>query len=221
MATAPEVFLDRPAAGRLLAARLRGRAWHDPVVLGLARGGVPVAAQVAWELGASLDVAVSRKIGVPGQPEFGVGAVTADGPPYYAEQTLTMLGLDVRDLSRACAEEREEARRRVLRYQGDRPPTPTRGRDVLVIDDGLATGVTATAALRALRRTEPRLLVFAAPACAPDAAQALAAEADEVVCLSLPSSFVAVGQWYQDFDQTSDDEVLALLTAEPDGPASM
>ncbi|ASO20892.1 putative phosphoribosyltransferase [Actinoalloteichus hoggarensis] len=213
MAVETEVFLDRPAAGRLLAARLRGRPWHEPVVLGLARGGVPVAAQVAGELGVPLDVAVARKIGVPGQPEFGVGAVTADGPPYYAERTLTMLGLDARDLSRACADEREEARRRVRRYQGDRPPTPTRGRDVLVIDDGLATGVTATAALRALRRTDPRRLVFAAPACAPDAAQALTAEADEVVCLSLPSSFVAVGQWYQDFGQTTDDEVIALLTA--------
>ncbi|MBB5908080.1 phosphoribosyltransferase [Actinoalloteichus hymeniacidonis] len=213
MAAVSEVFLDRPAAGRLLAARLRGRDWHDPVVLGLARGGVPVAAQVAWELDATLDVLVSRKISLPGNPEFGVGAVTADGPPYYAEQTLDTFGIDARDLSQACAGEREEARRRVLRYQGDRAPTPLRGRDVLVVDDGLATGVTATAALRAVRRDEPRLLVFAAPTCASDAAATLSREADEVECLSLPADFVAVGQWYRDFPQTSDDEVVALLTA--------
>lgn len=206
----PEVFPDRRAAGRQLAGLLARRSWSRPVVLGLARGGVPVAAEVAGVLGAPLDVAVSRKIGVPGRPEFGVGAVTADGPPFYDEHTLATLGLGPGDLARECAAERAEARRRVEVYRaGD--PVAVRGRDVLVVDDGLATGVTATAALRAVRQEEPARLVLAVPVGAPGAAAKVSAEADEVVCVAEPADFRAVGQWYRDFAQTTDDEVVSLL----------
>jgi predicted phosphoribosyltransferase len=214
------MFTDRRAAGASLAQRLR-RDWADPVVLGVARGGVPVAAEVARELHAPLDVLVARKIGAPAHTEFGVGAVTADAPPFFDEHSLRALGLTRRDLAATCERERALARERVERYRAGREPVPVRGRDALVVDDGLATGVTATAALRAVRSAEPRRLVFAAPVCAPGAADALRGVADEVVCVRTPEHFRAVGEWYRDFTQTTDDDVVSLLkaAADPPGPA--
>lgn len=206
-------FADRASAGRELAALLLGQSWTDPVVLGLARGGVPVAHAVATELGAQLDVAVSRKIGAPGQPELGVGAVTAKGPPTYDERTLTSLGIRPEDMSTVCERERAEARRRVTHYLGGREPIPIAGRDVIVVDDGLATGVTARAALRMLRQGGPKWLVLAVPVSAPQAVDSLRHEADDVVCVAMPQRFRAVGSWYLDFQQTTDVEVVDLLAA--------
>lgn len=205
------VYADRGAAGRALAEELRDNDWVDPVVLGLARGGVPVAAEVAVELGAPLGVAVARKIGAPGRPEFGVGAVTAHGPVVVDEHSVHLLGMTREELQEASEREREETLRRLDVYQGGRDPERLEGRDVIVIDDGLATGVTATAALRALREESPRRLFFASPVCAPQAASALRAEADAVLCVSEPPGFQAVGQWYGNFSQTDDDEVVELL----------
>ncbi|WP_158890208.1 phosphoribosyltransferase [Amycolatopsis anabasis] len=219
-AMSAQVFPDRREAGRRLAARLRERRWFDPVVLGLPRGGVPVAAPVAEALGAPLDVVVARKIGAPDQPEFGVGAVTASGPPYYDERSLDLLGLTRQDLAKACEEERAEARRRMELYRNGYQAARCAGRAVIVIDDGLATGVTATAALRAVRDENPRELVFAAPVCARDGAVRLRDEADGVVCLEWPELFLAVGQWYEDFPQTSDNEVIGLLENARDRRAS-
>ena len=198
------MFADRVDAGRRLAARLQAMTWSDPVVLGLARGGVPVAREVAAALAAPLDVAVARKIGAPGRPELGVGAVTADGPPYYHAGALAELGLTPADLQAESERERAEARRRLRLYRGDRARPAVAGRDVLLVDDGLATGVTARAALGELRAEHPRRLVFAAPVCAPQSAAALRAEgdADEVVCVAAPAVLGAVSRWYRDFTQT-------------------
>jgi putative phosphoribosyl transferase len=206
-------FTDRRTAGRMLGAVLADEQWHAPVVLGLARGGVPVAYEVARVLRAPLGVRVARKIGAPGQPEFGVGAVTADGPPVYDPKTLALLGLTEDEMSAAGERERAEARRRAELYGRDRDPVPIEGRDVVICDDGLATGATARAALREVRRQHPRAVVFAAPVCAPEAADLLLAEADEVRCLARPEHFMAVGQFYRDFNQTTDQEVIALLDA--------
>jgi predicted phosphoribosyltransferase len=209
----PRIFADREDGGRRLASELRRRTWADPVVLGLARGGVPVAAVVARRLGAELDVAVARKIGAPGHREYGVGAVTPDGPAIYDEAGLRALKLTAARMARAETRERAEARRRLARYRAGRVPAGLTGRDVLLVDDGLATGVTATAALRDLRAARPRTLVFAAPVAAPGAVARVLAEADDVVCVAEPPDFRAVGQWYADFRQLGDDEVLDLLTS--------
>ncbi|RBM16717.1 phosphoribosyltransferase [Prauserella sp. PE36] len=210
-ATTSQTYTDRRDAGRRLAGLLSERDWVEPVVLGLARGGVPVAAEVAAELDAPLGVAVARKIGAPEHPEFGIGAVTAHGPATFDDRSVRALGLGPGDLEEACERERAEAQRRVDLYLQGREPERAEGRDVLLIDDGLATGVTATAALRALRADGPRRLILATPVCAAEAAEGLRAEADEVVCALRPEGFRAVGQWYDDFGQTTDDEVLDLL----------
>ena len=205
-------FADREDGGRWLAEELVRRTWAAPLVLGLARGGVPVAAVVARRLAAELDVAVARKIGAPGHREFGVGAVTADGPAIYDEAILRALKLSAARMSRAENRERAEARRRLERYRDGRSPIGLTGRDVILVDDGLATGVTATAALRDVRAGNPRTVVFATPVGAPGAASALRREADDVVCVAEPPDFRAVGQWYADFRQTSDEDVLDLLS---------
>jgi predicted phosphoribosyltransferase len=187
------------------------RQWVDPVVLGLARGGVPVAAEAARRIGAPLDVAVARKIGAPDQPELGVGAVTAHGPAYYDTGTLATLGLTEEGLAAAAEFQQAEARRQLRRYHERRPVVPVAGRDVLVVDDGLATGVTATAALRAIRASGPRSVAFAAPVCAGRSAALLQKEADPLLCLQAPTRFVAVGEWYRDFTQMTDSAVLDVL----------
>lgn len=206
------MFTDRRDAGRQLAERLTGP-WQEPLVLGLARGGVPVAAVVAAGLAAPLDVTVARKIGAPGQPEWGIGAVTADGPPIYDAASTAHLGLSFERLADLCESERAEAARRVALYGGE--PAKRTGRDVIVVDDGLATGVTAVAALRAAREASPRSLTFAAPVGSPEAVERVRREADEVVCVETPRGFTAVGRWYEDFEQTSDAEVIRLLTSSP------
>ncbi|TQM84765.1 putative phosphoribosyltransferase [Saccharothrix saharensis] len=202
-------FADRSDAGRVLARALVGRPWTDPLVLGLARGGVPVAFEVASALGGELDVAVARKIGAPGHPEYGIGAVTATGEPLFDPEALRMLGLTPRDLAETCAAERREARRRLELYRDG--PVRLGGRDVLVVDDGLATGVTARAALRETRGQRPRRLVLAVPVGAADAVRALGADADLVVCPHPRADFRAVGRFYAHFEQTSDEQVVELL----------
>jgi putative phosphoribosyl transferase len=204
-------FRDRTEAGRMLGACLAELAWTEPLVIGLARGGLPVAYEIARALKAPLEVGVVRKLGAPGQPEFGLGAVTPDGPPIYDARTMSVLGLTPEDMRDTCDRERAEARRRAEVYRRDREPIDPAGRDVLVVDDGLATGVTARAALRRQRERGPRRLVFTAPVCAQDAAESLRGDADEVECLLCPADFYAVGQFYRDFRQTTDDEVIALL----------
>jgi putative phosphoribosyl transferase len=204
-------FRDRHDAGRRLAERLAAAAWRDPVVLALPRGGVPVAVEVAEPLGAVVEVLVARKLGAPRQPELGVGAIAEDGEPILDARLLERLGLTAAALDDVVARERAELARRVERYRGTRPLPELAGRDVIVVDDGLATGATARAALRALRPHRPARLVLAVPVGAPAAVADLASEADEVVCLHAPRDFAAVGQFYDRFEQTDDATVIALL----------
>lgn len=211
-------FADRRDAGRQLARHLSHHARPDTLVLGLPRGGVPVAAEVARGLGAELDVLVARKIGAPGRPELGVGAIAEGGEPILDDQTLRLLGLARADLEDTITAEREEVYRRVERYRGNRPLPDVEGRTVVVVDDGLATGVTARASLRALRARAPGRLVLAAPVGSPDTAAALGEDADEVVVVHTPEHFAAVGQWYENFAQVDDEEVRAALGAARGSP---
>lgn len=206
--TVREPFEDRRHAGAMLGERLAGIRWRRPVVLGLARGGVPVAAEVAERLDAELGVTVARKIPAPGHKELAIGAVAVDGDPVFEQAALQALGLRAADLDQVCARERAEAARRAMAY-GHR--TDVEGCDVIVVDDGLATGMTALAALRSVRRHDPARLVMAAPVASREAVRTVAADADEVITLGQPEHFTAVGQWYRHFDQVSDAEVRRCL----------
>lgn len=212
----PGRFSNRHDAGRQLAALLAPLAAERPLVIGLPRGGVPVAEEIASSLGATLEVLAVRKIGAPGNPEYGIGAIAEDGTRVFDREAVAALGIDGDALEAIVARESAELRRRVEVYRGDRPATPQQGRTVIVVDDGVATGVTDTAALRAIRRHRPRRLVLAVPVCAPDSAARLRAEADELVCLIEPERLHGVGQWYADFTQVPDAEVLAALARAAD-----
>lgn len=205
------MFRDRTEAGRQLAARLGHLRDEHPIVLGLPRGGVPVAAEVAAALQAPLDVLVVRKLGVPFQPELGMGAIGEDDVRVLNEAILRSTGVSEAELARVEQQERAELRRRARRYRGDRPPLALTGRTVIVVDDGLATGGTARAALHVARERGARRLVLAVPVAPPDTVQALAADADEIVCIVIPERLYAIGEWYEDFGQTEDTEVVALL----------
>ena len=211
-------FTDRHTAGRELAERLRLLAAENPVVLGLARGGVLVAYEVAQALKAPLDVLVVRKIGAPGNPEYGIGAIAEGGVRVLNQEALRDLLVSVEELESAAAREGAEVAARVKRYRGERPPVEVGGRTVIVVDDGLATGGTARAALRAVRARAPRRLVLAVPVGSPDTVEALRAEADEVVCLLAPEEMWAVGLWYEHFEPTSDSEIISLLIGDAADP---
>ncbi|MFG2222695.1 phosphoribosyltransferase [Streptomyces sp. NPDC048644] len=208
-------YFDRRHAGQALATRclalMRTGGFTAPLVLALPRGGVPVAAEVARAIGAPLDVLVARKIGIPGLPEVGVGALVDDEPPVFDAAALTVLGLTEELLAADVERERAELHRREAAYRAGRPPLNVTGAVVLLVDDGLATGATARAALRHLRRLRPARLILAVPVGDAAAAAALREEADDVVCVHQPQHFHAVGEWYLDFDQVQDTEVISIL----------
>jgi len=203
------VFVDREEAGTLLAERLLPL--RDPVVLALPRGGVEVAEPIVRRLGGVLDVLVTRKIGYPPSPELGVGAIAEGGEPVFDVPMLARLGLFADDLAEVVVAERRELARRVRVYRGDRPLPDLRGREVVVADDGLATGVTARAALRAVAAGGPARVTLAVPVGSADTVADMGREADEVVVLSVPAEFRAVGQWYEHFGQLTDRDVLDVL----------
>lgn len=215
-------FADRRAAGRALGERLRSDRGEgeqdggDVVVLGLPRGGVVVAAEVATALGAPLDVVLVRKLGLPGQPELAMGAIAAAGPEVETvrnEHVLATSPVDADSFARVHAEELWELRRRERTYRAGRAPLVLDGRDVVLVDDGLATGSTMRAAVAAVRRSAPASLTVAVPIGSPRVCRELAAEVDRVVCLEAPASFRAVGQGFRRFAPTTDDEVVDALAA--------
>jgi len=205
------LFADRTDAGRRLAVALRHLERRDPVVLGLPRGGVPVAYEVAQALGAPLDVIVVRKLGVPHHPELGFGAIGEGGVRVISDEIVRRAGVRGKDLVAVERAEEAELVRRAQAYREGRPRLSLKGRAVVVVDDGVATGATARAACQVVRAQGAAHVVLAVPVASPDVAARLGEDVDEVVCLSTPSFFSAVGEWYRDFSQTSDEEVVSLL----------
>lgn len=207
------MFTDRAEAGRLLAARLVKYKGSDPVVLAIPRGGVAVALEVARALDAPLDIVVPRKIGAPGNPELALGAVAANGEVIVNERVRSEFAVSDAYIEEEAARQREEIARRERLYRGGRSPIPLKDRVAIIVDDGLATGFTAIAASRAARAAEPKKLVLAVPVAPPESCERLATEADEVLCMETPEMFFAVGQFYADFDQVEDGQVIEVLRA--------
>ena len=210
-------FENRTVAGRALGERLARMKLADPVVLALPRGGVPVALEVARALHAPLDLLLVRKIGVPWQPELAVGAVMDGGAPVIVVEPRVMAetGIDRQYIEDRARQELQEIERRRALYLGQRAPEPVAGRTAIVVDDGIATGTTMRAALRGLRQRKPARLVLAVPVAPPETIDALRAEVDDVVCLMQPGFFGAIGYFYIDFHQLTDDEVIALMRQAP------
>jgi putative phosphoribosyl transferase len=205
-------FRDRTEAGRFLAEELKSYAERpDVLVLALPRGGLPVAFEVAKALKAPLDIFLVRKLGVPGQEELAMGAIATGGVRVLNEEMVEDLHLSDEVIDEVAAREQLELERRERTYRGDRPAQEVRGRTVILIDDGLATGSSMRAAAVALRARQPARLIVAAPVAAPQTCDELRGEVDEVICTFTPDPFHAVGLWYEDFSQTSDEEVRDLL----------
>jgi len=217
------LFADRADAGRQLAevlvARMPELVDQRPIVLGIPRGGVIIGREVARALGAPLDVIVARKLGAPGHEELGIGAVAPDGTRVLDRDIVAALSVTDAYIEKVTRRERQELERRMRRFRGDRPPPDLAGRAVILADDGLATGVTARAALAAVQHARPKTLVFAAPVCSRDGCDALTAQGYTVVCVESPADFRGVGEWYADFEQVSDETVVAVLERATGGSA--
>jgi predicted phosphoribosyltransferase len=207
----PWLFEDRREAGRRLAAALDRYRAKRPLVLGLPRGGVPIAAEIAIALGAPLDVMPVRKLGAPSHRELGIGAIASGGILVLDDAIVGELRIQADELSRIAAEELRELDRQRLKFRGDRPPLDLHEQTVILADDGLATGVSAAAASKAARTLGARWVILAVPVGAPESVAALQSQVDELVCLASPANFHAVGLWYRDFEQTTDESVIRLL----------
>ncbi|HEU4343230.1 MAG TPA: phosphoribosyltransferase [Candidatus Binatia bacterium] len=207
-----ERFRDRSEAGRLLAEKLAAYANRpDVLVLALPRGGVPVAYEVARALKVPLDVFIVRKLGVPGYEELAMGAIATGGVRVLNDQLVSALRIPNYVIDAVAAWEEQELKRRERVYRDDRPPPDVRGRTVILVDDGLATGATMLAAVKALRQQQPARIVVAVPTASPETCDALKPEVDEIICAVRPEPFYAVGFWYENFSQTTDEEVRDLL----------
>lgn len=205
-------FKNRIQAGRLLGEALAEYAKRpDVIVLALPRGGVPVGFEVARMIGAPLDIMLVRKLGTPGQEELAMGAIASGGVCVLNPNIVAVLDISQEDIEASAAIERQELERRERAYRGDQPPAAIENRRVILVDDGLATGASMLAAVAALKQQKPAAIIVAIPVAPPDTVQRLQQEADAVVCLATPEPFSAVGCWYREFPQTSDDEVKSLL----------
>lgn len=213
------MFRDRQEAGEQLAQRLGAYAGRRPLCLGIPRGGVVMAAAIADELGGEVDVVLVHKLGAPGQPEFAVGAVDEEGRVTISD-AARRLGINEPYLRHEAAVQLDRLKRRRALYTPVRPPVPVEGREVIVVDDGLATGATMIAALQALRPRKPGRLIAATAVAPADTLEKVAALADETVCLQVPDVFYAVGQFFRNFDQVEDDEVIAILRTRSAGSGS-
>ncbi len=212
------IFIDRAEAGRVLARQLSAYAKRDDVIVfGLPRGGVPVAFEVAAALGAPLDVLIVRKLGLPVQPELAMGAIASGDAQYVDRHLMQDAGVTQSEFERVLADAKLEMARREQLYREGRPPASVTGRIAIVVDDGMATGATLKAAVRALRSNAPAKIVAALPVAPADAGSRLADAVDDFVCALTPRMFYSVGQFYADFSETTDDEVRALLARAHDG----
>jgi putative phosphoribosyl transferase len=205
------LYRDRIDAGARLGDRLEAYRGQGVLILGIPRGGIPVAAEVARRLDADLDIVVARKLGAPGYPELAIGAVTANGGRFLNEEVIRELSVSESYVEDITAERRAEAQDRERRFRGRYAAAPIKDRTVIVIDDGLATGATMRATVRSVRRHQPARIIVAVPVGSRQACAALRDEADEVICLSEPEDFWAVGYYYRDFQPTEDEEVLRIL----------
>lgn len=212
------IFTDRAEAGRLLAQRLKSYGDREVIVLGVPRGGIPVAFEVANALRAPLDVFVLRKLGVPGYEELAFGAIASGGVRILDRNTIRAMGLTAWDIERVTEDEQRELERRERAYRGMRPPLDVSGLTVILVDDGIATGSSMRAAIRALRQMNPAILVLAIPVAPRATCDRLRDEVDELVCLETPEPFYGVGQFYDDFSQVCDEEVARLLERAPREP---
>jgi len=206
------IFRDRIEAGQILASKLTKYLNQvNTVILALPRGGVPVAYEIGKELGLPVDIFVVRKLGVPGHEELAMGAIASGGVRHINRDVVDQLRIDSETIDSASRREQKEIERRERLYRGQRPPVDVLNKTVILVDDGLATGSTMRAAIAALRQHRPTRIVVAVPAAAPQTCSEIAAEVDEIICAATPEPFYAVGQWYQEFSQTTDDEVRELL----------
>ena len=210
-----ERFADRADAGRALgvaiADQLHRTRSGEPLLLGLPRGGVAIAKEIAAALDAELDVVVARKVGLPWQPEFGVGAIAGDGPVVFDHGALASAGTTASAIAPSVRKHRLKVHDQQLRYRGDRPAATLADRTVVIVDDGMTPGIVARAAVRAVRAAGPRRIVYAAPVCAAESADWLGTEADDVIHLHSPRDFHALGLWYRDFTPVTDDDVASIL----------